>query len=352
MARLAQEVASVRRPAGGPAEVRSGVCVTGEARSFRWPGVRRSLRSFLTAVNAVEVRITISRTSACEGLVLRRNNTLCAVTRAKRFDLPISALQAEFPTATLTVLERSACDNGHNDHEWCCTGDNGSHASRPKSAFLQYVEIARCISLLSLRALTHVIRTRPDLIYLNVTRAFDVSTVALPTVVRKAMPGSLQSRLRHWVGPRCKPNRTSRCGYYSHGSSELSQPGDWFMVSPALHAARFFGNLIQRMRASCHAEAPASATPRYSASLAASLTPEARLLTDHRGRFRGTICGANASYHLAHAHLCLASWPIAQVSVDGAPTHATALQTQTTVCARERSLCTRTVPQRTTSRVD
>ena len=271
---------------------RVGVCVTGEARSFRFRGIRNSLRRFLRDVQAVDVRMTIARRSSGDGLALHRDARSCDATRRLAFELPDATLRAEFPGCSITLLDESTCNNDRNANESCClavrtscAAMNTSRAVDPRrvrerdscssssvGAFLQYLEMTRCTlaMLTSSKNVTHVVRTRPDIAYLGSIPLQLIQAVVMPTMVRRAEAGSWQALHTHGI--------------------EIKQPGDWFMIVP-VHGPRrqdsasiFFRSFIEPWAAACG---------RGELALARTRTPEFHWL-----RFYQRTLRWNADYPL------------------------------------------------------
>ena len=200
-------------------DLRSAVCITGEARAFRFAAVRASLRIFLAHVNTVALDVAIARyTSAC-GPSLSIGDRCTAALR-EGLQLDEAALLAEFHAEAhgrhrikhvrLELFNTSTCANGRHANHTCCrspaastaaaggrvTGSARTHsnhdlprdrvsggtASGPAApewrpvAYLQYSELVQCaLRLLDLSAAqplgeqaTHLIRTRPDVLYMDV----------------------------------------------------------------------------------------------------------------------------------------------------------------------------------------
>lgn len=233
----------------GPPKV--GVCVTGEARSFRFAGIRHELRRFLHQISAVEVHMRIARaTSACGGFEHARSSHLCESSKKAVFTMSTYELQREFPEAHIELLNSSSCAHAEQQ-EACC---QKPCCSNPQScsvhAFLQYAAISACTLRLLERSstLTHIVRTRPDVLYLG---SIEIGNIDQVTMIRKAEAGSMLSA------------RTQ--------GREEKQPGDWFSVVPVYttehrtRASRFLGSFVQRMREECL---------RGRCRLASSRTPE------------------------------------------------------------------------------
>ena len=232
---------------------RPGVCVTGEARAFVYPGVRANLATLLRSIRAAALYMTIARHASCDGGTLSRDAALCASTRGAVFELDEADLAAQFQQAgVLTLLNVSSCATERNQHEMCCHFSNARRA-RPTPAFLQYLELRRCADWMlqpqRARILTHIVRTRPDLIYLHPHR-LDVGRYTQPTFTRKAEPYSFMA---------------------SHRSTELFAPGDWFIIVPLGVARALFTFLYETIDRQCR---------RGSLALAAESAPESQLLTD------------------------------------------------------------------------
>ena len=229
-----------------------GVCVTGEARSFRFAGVRESLRQFLRDSSAVEIRMRIARsTIACTGFENFRSSRLCTSSKESPLTLSHSEIQREFPEAHIELLNASTCA-GMGETEACCKScckGKPEQSCSAVHAFLQYAAVASCATqLLERRSLTHIVRTRPDMLYLG---RIEFSRIDSITMIRKAEAGSVQSQ------------RTD--------GREAAHAGDWFFVAPVHSderrelARRFFDSLVKPMREHC---------ARGSCGLAMSNTPE------------------------------------------------------------------------------
>ena len=299
---------------------RTGVCLTGEARSFRFAGVRQQLRRFLSAVNAQTVLMTLFRRATCDGLVLGRNATLCRLTRAHAFGLSYAELQREFPSARITLVDESTCDNGRNMNEACCSQ---SQATGIKPiGWLQYIEVARCMrSLLRHNShfsvgLTHVIRARPDTLFLDAAmHSIDLRRIRAPTWIRKAENGSRQSASTRWVGPK-------HIGFLRHGSTEVHQPGDHFWIVPIRHVQPLIDGLINSLEAPCKQPTSSSSANRLKDAAAMSRTPETKLLVDRKNRYKGVECGnltsdADGDWHWGLQHRCIESFPVVIVRANG-----------------------------------
>ena len=251
-------------------DMRTAVCVTGEARAFRIAAVRASLRHFLESVQTVALDMAIARyTSAC-GLSLSRGRGReyhsCAVATSQGFHLEESVLRAEFSHGSwrrqmrVELFNTSTCSNGRHENETCCHQQNRTTIWQP-SAYLQYKELAQCALRLAATAAaaplheraTHLIRTRPDTLYLDLKSSFRLERLAgftRPTMVRKAQAGS--------------PFVAARRG---KSAVEASQPGDWFMIVPLAEVATFFTELVAPLESACTRgvwqgmRSPTSATP-------------------------------------------------------------------------------------------
>ena len=247
---------------------RPGVCVTGEARAFVYPGVRANLALLLRSIRVAALYITIARTNSCDGQVLRNNASLCANTRQTVLELDAAGLRAEFPQtpSMINVLNVSSCSTERNAHEACCLLNARRRRHYPTPAFLQYLEVRRCADwMLALPAevgLTHIIRTRPDLVYLHPHR-LDVGRYTQPTFLRKAAAFSYMAH---------------------HRTNELFAPGDWFIVVPIAYARRLFTNFYNQIDGHCR---------KGALGLAAAVAPEASLLADLDAVLgeRGHDCG-------------------------------------------------------------
>ena len=329
------------------APMRAGVCVTGEARSFRYPGVRQSLHTLLkwTGSEPHALSMTLARRSSCQGLLLRKNGTYCRMTADRRFDVPLEVLQREFPGASITLLEESSCANERHAEEPCCKpSKKEGRATLFRPGFLQAVELVRCAELLlekhaeavdvagggirtrpelhagggrllvhgALRGpLTHIVRTRPDVVYLGSGAAFDLRSITRPTMVRKAEPGSL-------VG--------------ASGPIEISQPDHRFIAVPIDAAAAYFGSLIDPMRAMC---ARGSYTIARTLVLEAFLQRAAAAVYANESAdgaasspaviFRGVECEAGRKGSAQEdvtstlTEQCIKSFPTITVTADGEP---------------------------------
>jgi hypothetical protein len=252
--------------------------VTGEGRSFEMPAVRASLREFLSLVGAVAVDMVIARrASSSLGWTHAHDKTLRASSvRNTSLTLGYHALLREFAqwSPRLRLDDASTCGR----HAWfhnasCCHLARQRNRTEPPGAFLQYASFARCARRLldAVPCLTHVIRTRPDNLFLNASEAAQMSLVSenRPSMIRK--------------GER---------GLYA------LQPGDQFIVAPAALARSFFSSFDEPISAACsRGEALAAWDP----------VPE-----------KSWVGRRNASTR-KNAPFVLRSFPVVQVDVLGRP---------------------------------
>ena len=224
LARLAGASSSSSAP-------RVGVCVTGEARSFALRGVRASLQELLAQFEEPALRMILARrgSATCSGNVYSGSHKMCFMAQHSFFAMGEGELQAEFPTARITLVNVSNCATAPASATACCRATPWN-ATRQPGAFLQYFAVARCVGELldgeaaaGRRPLTHVIRTRPDVVYLD------------PPAVARAVVGASRALLqRKGEDP------------LHHGRGP-----DIFMAAPAADARRFFSAVPERMAEHC-----------------------------------------------------------------------------------------------------
>ena len=215
-----------------------GVCVVGEARSFALPAFRASLRSLLDALAVSHppvLSFQLSRSNTIKCVASSSHRKECAMVLSWRFEMSEAQLRAEFPEVEhVTLTNSSRCEQLH---EPCCRLSQRQSRHRPvkePTAYLQYAGIATCVrGLLGLsrlsrpsrdgRRLSHIIRTRPDVLYLEPTSiAAAVLASREPLVARKGDSGAL-----------------------------AEAGGDWFLSSPAAQAGDFFEALVAPIRREC-----------------------------------------------------------------------------------------------------
>lgn len=259
--------------------VRSAVCVTGEARAFRHAAVRASLLEFLMSVQTVALDMAIARyTSACSRSLISISGIdaaeRCAAAMREGLVMNEAALRAEFAGGPwskhmrLELYETSSCANGRHVNATCCHGPphdskGASSSSWRPIAYLQYSELSRCaIRLAAAAALlprheraTHVIRTRPDLFYLELagssfsTWLERLASIKWPTMVRKAQEGSPFATT---LVPTHPPGaKASLHVMFAKNAVEAHQPGDWFMVVPLIDVDGFFTELTAPLESAC-----------------------------------------------------------------------------------------------------
>ena len=211
-----------------------GVCVTGEARSFALHSVRKSLREFLHAVGAVAVRMHIARrASSSMGWTHGHDKALRGdAVRNITFAAEPARIEREFArwNAAVTLFNASDCEQPTVREDECCQLAQLRNTSRvqkyPPGAYLQYAAFAQCVrELVSEQpCLSHVVRTRPDNLYLN------VSTVAAMSLAADYKPALI---------------RKGEHGLYA------ANPGDQYLVAPAATALDFFSSFDEPIRAAC-----------------------------------------------------------------------------------------------------
>jgi hypothetical protein len=161
---------------------------------------------------------------------------------------------------------------------------------------------------------SHLIRTRPDLLYFDLRASFDPARLAamtLPTMVRKAERDSFYARALYDIK---SPGVHGHHEMVAKGAIEVWQPGDWFMVVPLNHATVFFQDLLAPLQRVC-AWAAHSQQLRYSQLTATSAralwlslkgpanpSPETYLLAKQRGP-----CNAS-TMHCAGGPIWYAPW--------------------------------------------
>ena len=261
-----------------------GVCVTGEARAFSLHGVRDSLRQLLQQFDQPTVRFILARrgSASCSGNVYRESPKLCYLAEHSFFGMPLRELQRDFPSANMTITHQSSCAVQPARAEPCCrpyqsVGSIGEPRREPGS-FLQHFAILRCVRDVLADAasrgkiLSHVIRTRPDAVYLD------------PAGIARAVLGLNESTF-------AMHRRSSGSG------------SDIFMAAPASAAASFFGAAPATMTAQCnqstgastHMDSTGGTVPRAApggtvpsgtanTALARSKAPEALVVSGNRDR--------------------------------------------------------------------
>ena len=294
--------------------LRSAVCVTGQARAFRFAAVRASLRLFLHQVHAIALRLDIARYSTC-GMSIKPES--CEEIKHAGLVLSEAELRAEFNVGpwsrqlSVTLFNESSCSNGRHDNHSCCRGPANrttmtNAGEWTPGAFLQYAEFTQCARWLidHVASATLIIRTRPDVLYLDLSASFSparLANIRLPTMVctefcirpawrmhaqgrllprtflnsgciaaflcwgararhmrtcaarvlqiRKVQNGSEASEHLFYVHlPGTRPHAHS---WYPKMAIEVHQPGDWFLVVPRFHAEAFFGDLLMSVEGSC-----------------------------------------------------------------------------------------------------
>jgi hypothetical protein len=147
---------------------RLGVCVVGEARTFSHELVRSSLRRFLDVNRPPIVDFDISRgrkSEDCSSWRDSRNATLCAQNAELHFNLTSDELRAEFPEARITLQDVHDCASVGG----ACCSTSTLCAHGPPSGWLQYSAVASCLYRVARAGaplgVTHVVRTRPDIVY-------------------------------------------------------------------------------------------------------------------------------------------------------------------------------------------
>lgn len=229
---------------------RTGVCVTGEARSFALPQVRTSLRNLLAALQPVSVIMQLARhgTTTCEGMHLSHNQLACTRMKHMYFDWSETRIRDAFPGVNLgavTITNRSTCEQPFASSSACCEMKRNITAgvelgkanasnymmTHEPGVTLQFLPIARCAAVLldEHPTLQVVVRTRPDLAYL------DVPYLAL--AVRRAVAQPLMG-----CKGDTKPSRDT--------------PSDMFMAVPGALARQFFDSLYVPVEAACRRRDP------------------------------------------------------------------------------------------------
>jgi len=158
----------------------------------------------------------------------------------------------------VTLYNSSTCVNGRHDGELCCRGPTGHTKAWAPRAYLQFSELVRCALGLveSANDATHIVRTRPDLMYLDVAHSFGsarLAAITLPTFASKAENGSATTTQLHRVHVPGGGARRSDWIMWPKGYMEAQQPADWFFVVPMARATVFFSELIAPLHAACAA---------------------------------------------------------------------------------------------------
>ena len=232
------------------ADARTGVCVTGQARSFALFGVRRSLRKLLdTLPGPVLVHMILARqtTYAIPARIKARAQTR-PLLRKHALELSEETLRAEFPEAReIALFNDSSCEGlPHIQNRSCCrlrretadreaAGEKFEHnlhiTKAQPGAFIQYAHVEHCVdSLLSRpegRTISHVIRTRPDLLYVDTAPILDAlhNATDLPIAMRRAQAfGMGKYRFMLW---------------------------DWFVILPTARAREMVHSWIGHMDDEC-----------------------------------------------------------------------------------------------------
>jgi len=229
-----------------------GACVTGEARSFHLAPMRSALVDLLQEVRVAALYMSIARVSSCDGIALTQNQTLCTLTRAAHWNDDEATLRAELrplhphlQALQITLHNESSCD--HHRRERCCAPghagpDRYGNKGPGRSGFLQYLELWKCVEWMdqkrqqrqpigsSTLQLTHVLRTRPDILYLRARTSWPpgapsliiaaLSAAHVPIFIRKADPASPAAVYRR--------------------HNETMVAGDWFFVMPIAWARYIF----------------------------------------------------------------------------------------------------------------
>eukprot|EP00966_Prymnesium_polylepis_P219410 5076244-Prymnesium_polylepis.1 len=151
----------------------TGVCVTGEARSFAIPAVRASLREFLAAVGAVAVRMHIARrASSSMGWTHGHDRALRGnAVRNISFGAEAADVEREFARwhASVVLSVASDCEQPGDRNDECCRvaarRNHTSHATRypPGAGGLGSCALRarlRAVDQLRLPAVRHVCTVR------------------------------------------------------------------------------------------------------------------------------------------------------------------------------------------------
>ena len=223
-----------------------GACVTGEARSFRFATMRGALVDLLQEVRVAALYMSIARVSSCDGIVLTQNQTLCTLTRSAHWNDDEAALRAELrplhphlQVLQITLHNESSCD--HHRRERCCAPghagpDRYGNKGPGRSGFLQYLELWKCVEWMdqqrqpkgsSTLQLTHVLRTRPDVLYLR----------AASSAARTSWPPGAPSLIIAALSAAHVPIFIRKADLASPAAvyrrhNETMVAGDWFFVMP------------------------------------------------------------------------------------------------------------------------
>lgn len=175
-----------------------GVCVTGEARYFELRSVRASLKEFALALDPMALRMEIARrgSASCSGFQMKFFPGECTRLKQMYLRIPRRELVAPFGAtrtiATTRVVNVSSCDALGLQTHACCRVRGGLEPG----SFLQYFVAQRCVDWLfdSFPRMTHVIRTRPDVMYERPSRT--------ATIVRQlASRNGSACRNKYGAGP-------------------------------------------------------------------------------------------------------------------------------------------------------
>lgn len=252
-----------------------GLCVIGQARGFALPAVRGNLRIFVDQLasqhgnSSAIVHFAVARLTPPRPALPYK-----PAQPRSRMDASLAQLATEFPEASFDITEASTCDAAPASSTTCCIAafPNSSVASSSSSsstssvsraavshaaaahaaatrwqpgAWLQYYGVSRCALRLfervtdQQRTLSHLIRTRPDVLYLD--------AVATARQIGRTPMAVMQTRggLRHTSG---------------------REPCDWFFVAPSAQALPFFQSFATPYDRSCAFD-PHEAQPQHSRCL-------------------------------------------------------------------------------------
>jgi len=231
------------------ADARTGVCITGQARSFALIGVRRSLRKMLDALpGPVIMHMVLARHTTHLMLAKSPSRHARAGHAHTILNLTEHQIREEFPEAReIELFNDSSCEGlPYVANRSCCklrreiaareaAGEKFEHdnyitKSQPV-AFLQYANVDHCIETLltrpEARTMDHVIRARPDLLYLDTVPILEALHKAtdLPIAMRRAWSfGMGQFRFQLW---------------------------DWFVILPIARAREVVHSWISHMDEEC-----------------------------------------------------------------------------------------------------
>ena len=162
--------------------------------------------------------------------MLRNNRWECYRVRASRLALTEAELAAQFPMAQISVTNTSSCDEAAIHSTPCCdlmrSSSEAQYHMRQPGVAVQQLAVARCVHALldEHPNLDIVVRTRPDLVYLDPLR--------LVESVRAAVKDqALMGRKTDMVVRR--------------------EPSDMFIAVVATAARQFFDSFSEPVQGSC-----------------------------------------------------------------------------------------------------